>query len=715
MRSHDVVWQWLKKRGLVHFVIVVFFVVPVLTLLVSGIDRHFWLLSLAKLKFESLENNAIDYRNIYFRRAVANPNLVFLTIDIASISIDASDQQTIAASRPLSLMATGFPYPREIYADVCDRLLGAGAKVVAFDVYFQKPTQTDQAFHDALEKYHGHVVIGMNFSDDFEHGMAPTLSLPPETLLPSQDPFDERLGFLNFWPDPDGTVRNAQYRTNVEHVNLLEGADKLPKLYSLAARAVEWSGHAVPDDLHPRMIRFANLTAFSTFSLYQIFEPDIWTATFQDGAFFKDKIVLVGPKGDWAKDQLITPLTQMNGAEVHLNAINGLLQNDFLHPASDGMIASTVIGSGLLVLLVAMTITSIIWRFVAVLGVVAAYGIAQILAYNGPGWLLPAVAPLTVFCGATGVIFVYDFTLTQIEKLRLRTTFERYNSKNVVKYLMEHTDSYKEMLAGTRRPVTALFSDVRGFTTIAEETADSHVLVTKLNEYLTAMVACVFRFDGTLDSFMGDGIMAVWGNTPFNFGPKEDAVRAVRAALAMIVELRKLNAKWTAEGSSEWRIGIGLNHGQVIVGDIGSQEHKEFATIGDSVNLASRLESLTKEYHLEILIGESVADLVRDDFHLRRVDAVVVKGKKRAVEAFTVLGEKSVALPPDQAKFIALYEDGISAFRKREFDRAQELFAQALQIQPGDHLAAQYRESCLEYLENPPDESWTGVRVMTKK
>ncbi len=647
MRSHDLVWQWLKKRSLVHFVIVLVFVLPVLTLLVSGIDRYFWILSFAKLKFESLENNAIDDRNIYLRRSAANPNLVFLTIDIASISIDASDQQTIAASRPLSLMATGFPYPREVYADVCDRLLGAGAKAVAFDIYFQKPSQMDQAFHDALEKYHGHVVIGMNFTDDFEHGNAPTLSMPPETLLPSQDPFDQRLGFLNFWPDPDSTVRSAQYRTNVEHADLLEGADKLPKLYSLAARAVEWGGHAVPDDLDPRMLRFANPTTFSTYSLYQIFEPTIWTATFQNGAFFKDKIVLVGPKGDWAKDQLMTPLTQMNGAEVHLNAMNALLQNDFLHPASNGVLASTVIGAGLVALTLGMTIGSIIWRFVAVLGAVAAYLGALILAYNGPGWLLPAVAPMTVFCGATGVGFVYDFTLTQIEKLRLRTTFERYNSKNVVKYLMDHTDSYKEMLAGTRRPVTALFSDVRGFTTIAEEAADSHKLVAKLNEYLTAMVACVFRFDGTLDSFMGDGIMAVWGNTPFNFGPKEDAVRAVRAALAMIVELRKLNAKWIAEGGAEWRVGIGLNHGQVIVGDIGSQEHKEFATSAIRLNLASRLESLTKEYHLEILIGESVAELVREQNRLRSVWAVQVKGKTRAVQTFTVIGEKAEVLRPN--------------------------------------------------------------------
>jgi adenylate cyclase len=474
----------------------------------------------------------------------------------------------------------------------------------------------------------------------------------------------------------------------------------------------------VPDDLSSRTMRFAGKpeTAFPTYSLYKIFDPDIWGGkTFRNGDFFKGKIVLVGPQGDWTKDELITPWGQMNGAEIHLNALNALLENDFLHPASDRLVSATVIAAGLTALLLALTIAGIGWRFLAALGVLGGYTGAMIWAYNGPGWLLPAVAPMSVFCGATGTGFIYDFVLTQIEKLRLRTTFERYNSKNVVKYLLEHTETYKEMLAGTRRPVTVLFSDVRGFTTIAEETADSHQLVAKLNEYLSAMVSCVFRFDGTLDSFMGDGIMAVWGSTPYNFGPKDDAVRAVRTALAMYAELRRLNAKWIAEGGTEWRIGIGLNHGQVIVGDLGSQEHKEFATIGDAVNLGSRLESLTKEYHVDILIGENVAELVRDHFHLRRVHLIQVKGKNRAVEAFAVLGEKTEPLPDAQQKLLELYEAGVSAFRGRDFIRAQKLFAQALEIAPGDYLAALYLGDSATFIETPPDATWTGVRVMTKK
>jgi adenylate cyclase len=247
------------------------------------------------------------------------------------------------------------------------------------------------------------------------------------------------------------------------------------------------------------------------------------------------------------------------------------------------------------------------------------------------------------------------------------------------------------------------------------ESGDSHAIVTKLNEYLTAMVACVFRFDGNLDCFMGDGIMAAWGNLPFNQDPKADAANAVRSALAMISELRRLNAKWRASGDTEWHVGIGLNHGEVIVGDIGSQLHKEYATIGDAVNLASRIESLTKEYHVEILIGESVAALVRDQFHLKTADLVKAKGKNRAVEIFAVLGERTTPLPAEEQKFLALYEEGIVQMRKREFETAKRLFEEALQIQPDDFLAQHHLKACLDYIETPPDDSWTGVRVMTKK
>ena len=707
--------RWLNNRGVAHALIALLFVVPAITLLSIHPTTDHPYLGKIRIFLDHFEYSTIDDRIQFGRKAEPDPRIILLGIDEPSIRLDALDDATIAASPALSLIRQkgAFPYPREVYADICDQLFAAGAKVVAFDVLFANANAAnDPPLAQALDKYQNQVVIGLFFNPD-----STSITMPADTLIPSGDPLDDRVGYVNFWRDTDNMIRSTHYRSNLDYLNHHPGAENEPKLYSLAARVVQKSGVnvAIPDDFASRRIRFAGASRFTTYSLYQIFDPHSWADNFQNGALFRDKIVIVGPSGAWSKDILPTPIGDVPGVEVHLNAINALLHNEFLTPASDALNFIAVAAAGLITFALSFWIIPVAWRFVATLAALAGYSVAVMLAFNGPGWLLPVVAPVGVFAGSSGVGFIYDFVLNQIEKFRLRTTFERYNSKNVAKYLLEHTETYNEMLVGTRRPVTALFSDVRGFTTIAEETPDSQHLVAKLNEYLTGMVACVFRFDGSLDSFMGDGIMAVWGNTPYNFGPQEDGVRAVKAALAMLVELRRLNAKWLAEGGSEWRIGIGLNHGQVIVGDIGSQEHKEFATIGDAINLAARLEGLTKEYRLELLIGEDLAELVRDRFHLRSVDIVQVKGKKRAVRTFTVLDEKANVLAPNAAQFLALHEEALTAFRTREFTQARDLFSRALQIEPDDFLAKQYLASCEDYILHPPDAAWTGVRVMKTK
>jgi len=713
VRSDKPVSRWLKKRAVVHFVIVALFVAPMLGLLFVPPSLYASFLSNIRRQFDAWENSTVDYRMHFGRTARINPAIVFLAIDSASMSVSsAMDEQTVAASHPLSMMRS-YPFPRELYALICDKLFAAGARAVAFDIFFQARTANDEVLQSAVTKYRDKVVIGTYFNE-----YNTILNLPSPSLFPEQNPLDDRLAFVNFWPDMDDIVRNPQYRTNIEQLNQQKGAEKLPAFYSLAARLVQKAGQAnlVPNDLNRRTMRFAGppLQTFNSYPLYKLFVAHSWEEDFSNGEFFRGKIVLVGPKGDMAKDTLRTPYGMMDGAEIHLNAMNALLENDFLHPVSDLTVGGFVIATGIIAYLLAMGIASVAWRFLVVLLIQGGYVGTLMLAYNGPGLLLPAVAPMGLLAGMTGLGFIYDFVLTQLEKLRMRTTFERYTSPNVAKYLLDHSGSYQEMLAGVRKPVTVLFSDVRGFTTMSEK-ADSQELVAKLNEYLSAMVSCVFKHDGSLDKFIGDAVMAVWGNTPYNFGPKEDALRAVRAARAMMSELRKLNAKWVKEGRTEWQIGIGLNHGEVIVGDMGSRQRKEFAVIGDSVNLASRLESLTKEYHVDILLGESVANLVRDQFHLRTVYLVQVKGKTQAVQTFTVIAEKTETLSSDQQQFLSAYEEAISCFRARRFTEAKALLIQVLKFQPDDYLANNYLANCEAFIQEPPDASWTGVLVMTKK
>ena len=273
----------------------------------------------------------------------------------------------------------------------------------------------------------------------------------------------------------------------------------------------------------------------------------------------------------------------------------------------------------------------------------------------------------------------------------MRKTLERYVSRDVVKELLDNPQTYFNAVGGVRRSVAILFSDVRNFTTMTES-ADPQALVKQLNEYLQQMVKIVFEHSGSLDKFIGDAVMAVWGNIKSS-GAHNDGRNAVAAALAMKKVLAKLNEDWKARGIKELAIGIGINYGEAIVGEMGSSEKVEFTAIGDPVNLASRLESLTKEYHLDLLLGGNLAPLVGNTYILRTVDFVAVKGKTKPVDVFTVMGDgaaQTVSMPV----WLARYEDGVRLYRERKFSEAAVEFRECLRKQPDDYLSSMYLKRC---------------------
>jgi adenylate cyclase len=326
------------------------------------------------------------------------------------------------------------------------------------------------------------------------------------------------------------------------------------------------------------------------------------------------------------------------------------------------------------------------------------------------------VPPISAFLtsGLSGLGF--EYLLERLEKLRTRRTLERYVSKNIVKEILDNPGGYYSSMLGSRKPVTVLFSDLVGFTSLSER-ADPAALVAQLNRYLSSMVPMVFDNGGTLDKFIGDAIMAVWGNVS-SHGAEQDAKAAVRAALGMRQVMAKLNKEWSAEGINPLAFGVGINHGEAVVGNIGSYEPHERldpTVIGDAVNLASRLEALTRQYHVDILVGSTAEELVSDEFQFRSVDLVQVKGKTQPVEVFTLVGAHADKLDPDFQKWLKSYEDGIVKFRGRKFTEAKILFSQFLEFYPDDFLAKMYLERALGYEKTPPDESWNAVEVFTKK
>ena len=649
------------------------------------------------------------------RKTAPPPDFVFLGLDQSTLELTAFSAEELQGNRALQLLTERpFPWSREVWALLLDRLFGAGARLVVFDLLSNPPNDGDPAFHAALDRYHDKVVLGANF--DMENGVVQATT-PNSALIPPPQLLDDRVGFVNFWPDViDGKVRAVSYRvTNLE----LAGLPPHPgaEVYeSLSARALTKIGHGndVPRDFHGYMIRFTASDAFEPHRLYEVFDPKLWQANYADGAFFKDKIIMVGPSAQVLHDVVDTPIsTTTLGPDLHLQAMAAALGHEFLRPTPPKVGLTLVAAAGL----IAWSLVALVRKpqicLGALVAITAAYlGMARLL-YDNTGLLLLTVPVLAALVLSGSFSLGFEYILERLEKLRTRRTLERYVSKNLVREILENPDSYYSSLKGVRVPVTILFSDLIGFTTLSEK-ADPEALVTQLNEHLSRMTSVIFNNGGTLDKFIGDAIMAVWGNVR-SLGTAQDAKNAARAALAMRQELAQLNQKWRSEGRMGLGMGIGINQGEVIVGNIGSQERMDPTVIGDAVNLASRLEGLTRVYGVDILVGASAAELVREEVYLRSVARVQVKGKTKPVDVFTFIGSRNEDVDPELLKWLESYEEGLEKFRARDFTQAKILFSRFLEFYPDDLLAKMYLSRSLEYEHTPPDEAWDAVEVFQKK
>jgi len=650
------------------------------------------------------------------RKTAAPRDFVFLGLDQSTMQLPPLTPEEIAGNRAFQLMtARPFPWSREVWALLLDRLFGAGARLVVFDLLFNPPNDGDPAFHAALDRYHDKVVLGANFefpNDNERQEITPNNALisPPQLL-------DDRVGYVNFWPDPiDGKVRAVMYRLTDRQLMGLPPQPGEQTYESLVSRALAKIGHGndLPRNFRGHMIRFTEPDAFEARPLYEVFDPKLWHANYADGAFFKDKIVMVGPSAQVMHDVVDTPMSPATlGPVVHLQAMAAAMGHEFLSPTPRKVELALVAAAGL----VAWSLVSFLRKPLLCVGalivIVATYLGTARLFYDTTGLLLLTVPVLAALLLGGSFSLGFEYALERLEKVRTRRTLERYVSKNLVKEVLENPDSYYSTLRGARVPVAILFSDLVGFTTLSEK-ADPEALVAQLNEYLSQMTSVVFSNGGTLDKFIGDAIMAVWGNVR-SLGTAQDAKNCARAALGMRRELRELNQKWRDQGRMGLGMGIGINQGEVIVGNIGSQERMDPTVIGDSVNLASRLEGLTRIYGVDILVGASAAELVRDEFHLRSVARVQVKGKTKPVDVFTLIAARDEKVDPQFLKWLESYEEGFDKFRTRDFIQAKILFSRFLEFYPEDLLAKMYLDRALEYEQAPPDEAWEAVEVFKKK
>ncbi|MFZ5706455.1 MAG: adenylate/guanylate cyclase domain-containing protein [Pseudomonadota bacterium] len=291
---------------------------------------------------------------------------------------------------------------------------------------------------------------------------------------------------------------------------------------------------------------------------------------------------------------------------------------------------------------------------------------------------------------------------------RVRSTMARYMSKEVADQLLEAGESE---LSGKDQTVSILFSDVRGFTTIAERIG-ARDTVTMLNSYFTEMVDVIFAHKGILDKYIGDAIMALFGAP---FAGANDADNAVAAANQMLVELAALNRRRTAMGEPPIDIGLGISTGDVIVGNIGSIKRMEYTVIGDSVNLASRLEGANKAYGSKILFSEFTHARLADPQLVREIDLIRVKGKDFPVGVHESLGYRAGELDRGLGSMLEHYAVGLAAYRAMAWGDAEQAFLKALEALPGDGPSAMYVERCRAFLRTPPKADWDGVWTLTSK
>lgn len=670
----------------------------------------------------ALEFYAEDLQARYGRKTPLGDQIALIGVDKAPYSSMDFDQEELKEEPTLALLEQNFPWSRAVWAKLIQKLGDAGAKVIVFDFVFAAPGDGDEELKQALEKYGDRVVLGYNIADTHtqQRGFM-ELQLPsseiftPHTNSPVEDP---RLGYVNIWPDEDGTLRRANYRLRGDQLGDILPANVV--LESLDARALRAFGRPdlIPSGFESRRFRYTGRPG--TFPLARIGDvlvPKMWAKNFHNGADFKDKIVFIGPTGELFQDYHDTPFRSMTGPEVHLHIINAALHGEFLGEPPMPMQLSLIALAGIAAAAVGSLFRQPLKRLVALIILVVAYGVLSRLVFSRAGTaaeVLLTATPILVLLLSGIVALSYDYLAERLEKRRMRRMFERYVSRDVAKELLDNPQTFVNAKGGTRRPVTILFCDVRDFTTMTER-VDEAQLVKQINEYFEIWVQTVFEHEGSLDKFIGDAVMAVWGNIEtVSRGDKKDAQNAVATALKMKPKLAALNETWKARGWEQFHIGIGINHGNVIVGEIGSTQKAEFTAIGDAVNLASRLEGLTKKYRVDLLLGENMAELVGDHYILRTVASVQPKGKTKPANVYTVMGDgaaQTVSMPV----WLARYEEGLRLYRQRKFPEAAAEFQECLRRQPEDHLSQRYLEFCQNLIKNPPDESWTAAEIMTDK
>ena len=697
-----------------------------------------------------LEEKTVDLRfRLRGPRSVAHSDLILITIDNTSYKD----------------LPQRWPFPRSYYAHAVENLRQAGVKLIVFDIQFTEPDLEDLAQDSALVasmlpagasplQRSDVIHAGQLVTESRSGAVYRRLDKPLPGLLATAD-----WGLVNDLVDGDGYLRRYQLFQPLLRDTLIMDEDGIPRReqysqqqFSLGMVLLKQllklpdstlflpDGHVThygPLDI-PTYRGLQNAfpinyygpaSTFPTFSFSSILDDDgfelleeydtDYMELFQDQELFSllapdsehpfaGKIALIGVSIEDLHDNKLTPYYSyagqhnlMPGVETHAHAIQTIIDGSFLKQPP--RYYSLLLQFALLAL-----ILFLIRRFSPlaasgmVLPLVLAAMLIPVLLFSLLDINLNMTAPLAALVTGYLASGVYQLVLERRDRLQIHNMFSHYVPTSLVKKLIAQPDLLK--LGGEEKELTVLFTDIAGFTTVSEQLGPA-LLARLLNEYLTAMSDIIMANRGTIDKYEGDLIMAEFG-APVHF--TDHAAAACQAALQMRAGLKRLCVDFEKRDLPIIEARIGLNTGLMVVGNMGSDRIFDYTVIGDAVNLASRLEGINKAYGTYLLISEFTAAAAGDQFLLRELDLVRVKGKKLPITIFELCGERSSA-EPDQLEQIQVWEQLRALYLERDWKACTAACEAYLERWPDDPVAAVFRARCLKMVDSPPPHDWDGV------
>jgi len=640
-----------------------------------------------------------------------------------------------------------WPWQRDVFADLLYKLTDAGVGIVGLDIVFAEedrssPHRFAKKFPELSQKLDNYddilatcltqtpVIGGYIFTFEptdqenapmvpaifIEKGMKKSTILEPKGVVLNIDTLQDSMyssGFFNNTPDEGGMIRSVPLVMKydgilysslaLEMIRIYSGAKKVEVIGDEAGvRNIRFGDFDIPTDKVGRLV--VNFRGEGKHYKY-ISAADILSGNF-DVKDVQDKFALVGTSAVGLFDLRSIPFdSAIAGVEVHANAIDNILEGDFLQQPADMVLYDLIIIW--LIIFGFLFIFNFIKSWVIIpLAIAVLYGLFRLffMLLFEEGIVLNLLFPFIAYSVTLVLSVGIDYVIASRQKEQAKRMLGKKVSPAVMEYLLEH--SAEDLVASREVEATILFSDIRSFTTISEKIGSPDKLIHMLNTYMTPMVDNIVNHRGTIDKFIGDAIMAYW-NAPVEV--KNHADEAVSSAIEQIEMLVDVNNEITPKYDVTIAIGIGVHTGIVTAGDMGSLGRSDYTIIGDNVNLASRLEGLTKQYGAQVLISHATFLKLEGEYKIRPMDMVEVKGKNEAVEIHEVIcNNKSIS---DEE--MEIYFKATELFRAADVEEAYKLYSQLQENYPS-MLYELYVERCRVFIDNP-DKEFTPILKMTTK